>query len=215
MLEEEQPLGHPRGVYVWDLFVRSFHWVLVAAFFIAYLMAEEAFSIHLWAGYLIAGLIALRVIWGFVGPEHARFKDFIYRPKETLRYLRDLLLLRPARHRYVGHSPAGGVMIFALLASLVITLATGLVSYGADRHAGPLAGLFPETATVATEASTPPVPVNREQREHEGSIWREAHDLFANLTMALVFLHLGAVLFASYAHRENLILSMLTGYKRD
>ena len=215
---EDQPSSQTRTLYVWDLFVRSFHWMLVASFFIAYLAAEEAFSIHEWAGYLIAALVAVRIIWGFVGPEHARFKDFIYRPVRTLTYVRDLILLRPDRKRYVGHSPAGGAMVIALLVALTITLATGLLSYGADRHAGPLAGLFPQTATTTITtnvASVPAAPVSREEREHEGSIWREVHDLFANLTLALVFLHVGAVLFASFAHRENLILSMLTGYKRD
>ncbi len=215
MLDTGQPAAKSATVYVWDLLVRSFHWILVAAFFIAYLVAEEAFSIHLWAGYLIAALVAIRIIWGFVGPEHARFRDFIYRPVAVLRYVYNLVLLRPERERYVGHSPAGGAMVIALLLSLLITLATGLLSYGADHHAGPLAGLFPQTAVTTNVESVPAAPVNREGREHEGSIWREAHDLFANLTLALVLLHVGAVLFASFAHRENLIRSMLTGYKRD
>ncbi len=212
----EQPAARSGTLYVWDLFVRSFHWILVAAFFTAYFMAEEAFSIHLWAGYLIAALVAARFVYGFVGPEHARFRDFIYRPVAVLRYLRDLLLLRPDKQRFVGHSPAGGAMVIALLVSLVITLATGLIDYGADRHAGPLAGLFPQAAvTTTTPVTSAPPPTNREGREGDGSFWREAHDLFANLTLALVLLHVAAVLFSSFAHRENLILSMLTGYKRD
>lgn len=215
MPEAEPSARTGKSLYVWDLFVRSFHWLLVAAFFVAYLMAEEAFGIHQWAGYLIAALIAARLIWGFIGPEHARFRDFIYGPVTVLRYLRDLLLLRPERKRYVGHSPAGGAMVIALLLSLTVTLATGLLSYGADRHAGPLAGLFPEPAVTTSAASLPGDREGREEREHEGSVWSEAHDLFANLTLALIFLHVGSVLFASFAHRENLIQSMLTGYKRD
>ncbi|MHC2289476.1 cytochrome b/b6 domain-containing protein [Bradyrhizobium barranii] len=113
----------PATVKVWDPFVRIFHWSLVATFVIAYATGDEIERVHLAAGYAIAALLTLRIIWGFVGPRHARFSNFVRPPREVLAYLRDVVMLRATR--YLGHNPAGGAMIVALLAALVGTCATG------------------------------------------------------------------------------------------
>lgn len=113
----------PATVKVWDLFVRVFHWSLVVLLATAYVTGDEIERVHIAAGYAIAGLLTLRIVWGFVGPRHARFADFVYSPREALGYLRDVLLLRA--RRYVGHNPAGGLMVVALMFMLVGTCATG------------------------------------------------------------------------------------------
>jgi cytochrome b len=103
-------------VRVWDLFVRVFHWSLVGLFALAFATGGEVQWLHLLAGYSIVALVALRVAWGFVGPRHARFGDFVRPPREVLAYLRDAIRLRAPRH--LGHNPAGGAMVLALLAML-------------------------------------------------------------------------------------------------
>lgn len=113
----------PATIKVWDRFVRVFHWTLVAAFVVAYATGDELERVHVAAGYTIAGLLAVRIVWGFIGPRHARFANFVRPPREVLIYLRDVLLLRALR--YLGHNPAGGAMIIALLAALTSTCATG------------------------------------------------------------------------------------------
>ena len=115
----------PPMVRVWDLFVRAFHWSLVGLFALAFASADEVEGLHLAAGYAIAALVALRVAWGFLGPRHARFGDFVRPPREVLRYLRDAIRLRAPRH--LGHNPAGGAMVVALLAMLAGTAATGFM----------------------------------------------------------------------------------------
>jgi cytochrome b len=110
-------------VKVWDLFVRLFHWSLVALFAIAYATGDDAQRVHIAAGYAIAGLLALRIVWGFIGPRHARFADFIRTPRVVLSHLRDVMLFRAPRH--IGHNPAGGAMVLALIAMLIATSATG------------------------------------------------------------------------------------------
>ena len=82
-------------------------------------------KVHIAAGYTIAALLALRIVWGVVGPRHARFESFVRSPRDVLAYLRDVALLRAPR--YIGHNPAGGAMILALLAMLAGTCATGLM----------------------------------------------------------------------------------------
>jgi cytochrome b len=110
-------------VRVWDPFVRVFHWSLAALFLLAYVTGDEVEQVHIAAGYAIAGLLALRIVWGFVGPRHARFGDFVRSPRTVLAYLRDVALLRAPR--YLGHNPAGGAMVVALIVMLIGTCITG------------------------------------------------------------------------------------------
>lgn len=110
------------SVRVWDRFVRVFHWSLVALIAAAWL-TPEAKLIHHWIGYAVLGLVAARLIWGVIGSRHARFSDFVRGPVGVLAYLRDLL--RGQERRYLGHNPAGGAMIVALLAVIAVTGVSG------------------------------------------------------------------------------------------
>lgn len=113
----------PATIKVWDPFVRVFHWSLAALFLIAYATGDEIEKVHVAAGYVIAGLLAARLIWGVIGPAYARFSNFVRPPREVIIHLRHLALLRA--RRYIGHTPAGGAMIIALLATLIGTCITG------------------------------------------------------------------------------------------
>jgi len=190
MLNRDQG-GVPAQVYVWDPFVRVFHWTLVVGFTIAYLTEDDLLQVHVWAGYVVGILVVARVLWGFVGPTHARFSDFIYAPAATLAYVRDLLRMRSERH--LGHSPGGGYMVVALLVFIAATVITGLIVYGGDQQAGPLAGIV---------------------TKETGEQMEEVHEVIANITLALILAHIAAVILASFAHRENLVRAMVTGYKR-
>lgn len=113
----------PAMVPVWDAQVRIFHWSLVGLFIVAYLSAERSDGLHLLAGYSIAGLLLLRVISGFIGSPHVRFSDFVRSPGEVLAYIK---LIREGRSpRYLGHNPAGGAMVIALLAMIGAICVTG------------------------------------------------------------------------------------------
>jgi cytochrome b len=110
-------------VKIWDPFVRMFHWSLVASFAVAWLSAEEWRALHEWAGYAAGSLIALRLIWGIVGTRYARFRQFVRSPAAIAAYVRDIVTGREAR--YLGHNPAGGLMIVGLIATLASVAATG------------------------------------------------------------------------------------------
>lgn len=186
--------GLPTMVRVWDPLVRLLHWGLVAAFATAFIVEDELLGVHVWAGYLVLALLAVRIVWGFIGSRHARFSDFVRGPGAVLDYLKNLTNPRAPRH--LGHNPAGGAMVIALLLLLAATGLTGLATYGAEEMAGPLAGLM-----AGVDSGL-------------GHWFEEAHEVLANLTLGFIVLHVLGVLISSLAHRENLIRAMIDGRKR-
>lgn len=181
-------------VAVWDPLVRLFHWSLAAGFLVAYLTEDDLLAVHVWAGYVLLGLISIRLLWGLVGPRYARWKDFIKSPAETLGYLRDAVRFSTTRH--IGHNPAGGAMVVALLLTLAATGVSGLALYGTQELSGPLAPLVSGLPA------------------HWGHLLENIHEVLANLTLLLVAVHLAGVALSSLEHRENLVRSMITGKKR-
>ena len=122
-LTSEVARPFPRMARVWDPVVRIFHWTLVASFVVAWLTRHSSEDIHHLAGYAAAGLIAVRLAWGFLGTPYARFSQFVRDPRAVMRYLRDMLAGREAR--CIGHNPAGGVMVIALILAMATTALTG------------------------------------------------------------------------------------------
>jgi cytochrome b len=235
-----------REVRVWDIAVRLAHWLLVAGFVTAYLTEgeEDVITIHTWAGYTVAAIVVWRVLWGFVGPEHARFRNFVRGPRAVFGYLAGLVRGgngRGGNARYLGHNPAGGAMVLLLLASLAVTTGSGLTLYAVQEGAGPLAGIVGAggAGDAAGGRATPADPAyadearpayaareeGEEQEEREdgegeaggegaGEWLGEVHELFANLSLFLVLLHVAGVVASSIAHGENLPRAMVTGTKR-
>ncbi|VVT09496.1 cytochrome b/b6 domain-containing protein [Hoeflea sp. EC-HK425] len=120
---EAGDIQSPATVRVWDPLVRIFHWSLVGLFTFAFLTGDEWQKPHEVAGYIIAGLIAFRVIWGFAGTRHARFSSFIYRPSTVAGFLADTMRMKA--RRYLGHNPAGGLMVLGLLLAIAVISLSG------------------------------------------------------------------------------------------
>ena len=196
-------------IRVWDPVIRIGHWVLVAAFATAYLTEGEPQWLHTWAGYAIAATVALRILWGLVGPRRARFSDFVTGPGRVVAYLRDLATGRAERH--VGHSPAGGAMTVALLFALTLTALSGMATLAVEENQGPLAG-------IVTAQSLPARAMEDDRDgDHDGGgggAFEELHELAANATLLLILLHVAGVAWASRAHGENLVRAMIDGRKR-
>jgi len=125
-----EPAGHvPAGeVRVWDPLVRALHWSLVAAVAVAFVTGDESEKIHVYAGYAALAIVGLRLVWGVVGTRHARFADFVRGPRAVLAHLRDMARLQPGRH--LGHNPAAGAMVIALLVTILLTGLSGWVALG-------------------------------------------------------------------------------------
>ena len=119
----------PRRVLVWDAPVRVFHWLMALSFAGAWLSAESERwrLLHVSLGYLMAALVAFRLVWGLVGTRHARFASFVRAPSAVLAYVRSLVSPRPEHH--VGHNPAGGWAILALLGLAAVVVGSGWLTY--------------------------------------------------------------------------------------
>ncbi|OED38028.1 hypothetical protein AB833_21440 [Chromatiales bacterium (ex Bugula neritina AB1)] len=139
---------HDRETPVWDIITRIFHWSLVLAFCTSQLTAEEWDIAHEYAGYIILGLVAFRIIWGFVGPQNARLKEFVKSPTTIITHLINMLT---GRHTAgAGHNPAGGAMVVVLLAWLALT---GLTGWLGIILSGGIAELFEEFHEILGEFS--------------------------------------------------------------
>lgn len=113
-----------KGVPVWDPLLRLLHWTTMAAVITAYI-AEEGEQLHDRAGYVVAVTVSIRILWGFIGPQHARFSDFVRGPRAVFACLLGLLRGRPTQT--LGHTPAGGAMTVALLGLLTVIAGTGVM----------------------------------------------------------------------------------------
>jgi cytochrome b len=197
-----------KRVQVWDPLVRIGHWALAVAFTIAYFSGEsgrERSDLHELAGYAAGGIVAWRVVWGLSGPKYARFQHFVTGPKEAIRYL--LELTAGSARRYVGHNPAGAAMIIALLGSIGLTVLTGVLT---NRGRPPLA-----QAALVIVAENNGVNLSKENQRLDGeNVFGKIHGVLANITAALVVIHILGVVLACLAHWENLVTAMITGRKR-
>lgn len=171
--------GDGATVRVWDPLVRVFHWSLATTVLTAYFVTQDD-KIHENAGYLALGLVGLRLVWGFVGTRYALFSEFVRRPAVAIGYLRDLT--RGRARRYLGHNPAGGWSILALLLLVAVVAISGILM-NTDRFWG-------------------------------DPLVEDIHNVSANVMMGVVILHLCGVLASSFAHKENLVIAMISGRKR-
>ncbi len=175
----------PTGQLVWDLPVRLVHWLLAA------LIAFSWWSVHnhhtdwhIWSGIAILTLLIFRFLWGFFGSSTARFSHFVRGPKQVLGYIR-------GQWSGIGHTPLGALSVIALFAAVAIQVGLGLVSQDNDGlYMGPLARLV--TSDTSDKA-------------------RDIHELWFNVVLGLIILHLAAIVFYRMARGKELTKPMITG----
>lgn len=177
---------------IWDLPTRVFHWLFVSFYALAWLSYDDNryLFVHVYAGYLFLGLLLFRLVWGIIGTRHAQFRAFAYNYQSVTGYLKDLLTGSAMRH--IGHNPAGGWAIFAMLTLGLLVSISGLLTLGGEEQHGPLKGFIPFSV---------------------GYYARDTHAILAWTILAFTAVHVVGVLIESYIHKDNLIWSMLTGHK--
>lgn len=175
-------------IKLWDLPTRLFHWLLVILVIAAVVTAKiggNAMDWHGRIGLCILGLIAFRLVWGFVGSHHSRFVNFIPTPTSVWGYLR-------GHWQGIGHNPLGALSVVALLGLISAQVLTGLFSNDDIAFNGPLFDL-----------------VSKELSDQLTGI----HKLSINVLIALIVLHLGAIAFYTFLKKDNLVKPMITGWK--
>ena len=179
-------------VRIWDLPTRLFHWalaLLVVALVVTGSVGGLWMEWHLRAGMGVLALLLFRLVWGVIGGHWSRFANFIYSPARILRYLRgDSNALDDA-----GHSPMGALSVWAMLLVLAVQGVIGLFAYDDIAFSGPLAHLV-SNDTVSTLTGL--------------------HKLAKPLIIALVLLHVGAIVFYRLSRKRNLVGPMLLGDKQ-
>ena len=171
---------------VWDLPIRLFHWLLAGLIAFSWWTAEyDHLDWHIWSGCAILTLLIFRLLWGVFGSSTARFASFVRGPKSVVRYMRG------SRWTAIGHTPLGALSVLALLLVLSVQVGLGLVAEDEDGIVfGPLSHL------VSTDTS---------------DTARDIHALNFYLLLALIVLHVAAILFYSFARGKGLTLPMITG----
>lgn len=172
---------------VWDVPIRLVHWLLVALIAFSWWSAEyDHLDWHIWSGCAILTLLIFRLLWGFVGSSTARFTSFVRGPKSVIRYVRG------SQWSGIGHTPVGGLSVVALLLVLSIQVGLGLIAEDEDGiYFGPLAH-FVSTDTSDTA--------------------RAIHALNFDLLLALIALHIGAILYYRLFRGRQLTRAMITGH---
>lgn len=177
-----------RRIRVWDLPTRIFHWLLtigVVACFISGKVGGNAMDWHGRFGLAVLGLLAFRLAWGVLGSTYARFANFLPTPTSVRAYLR-------GQWRGVGHNPLGSLSVFGLLGLLALQVGSGLFGNDDIAFQGPLYSL-----------------VSKDWSDRISGL----HELSVNLLIALVILHLVAIVFYARVRKDNLVKPMLTGWK--
>lgn len=177
-----------RTIRIWDLPTRLFHWllvVLVVASFVTGWLGGNLIEWHARAGIAITGLLAFRLVWGFVGSTYARFAHFVPGPGRLLAYVR-------GQWRGLGHNPVGALSVLALLSILIFQAVSGLVANDDIAFEGPLYALVSKSTSDSLSSL------------HRQNFW---------IIIALVSLHVLAIAFYALVKKDNLVKPMITGVK--
>lgn len=190
-----------RSALVYDPALRLLHWgnallviALLASGLVAQLLQFGALASELrhWHGIvgnaLVVGLLG-RLVWGWVGPEHARWRS-MWQPRcwrEILRTRRPFIA--PSRF---GHHPVASLAYltaYGLMATLVVS---GLILLAVKQGHGPLSPWFEWQLA-----------------------WKHwtllAHQLAAYALLAFVAAHLSALILHHRIHRLPVAQSMISG----
>ena len=178
-------------VRVWDLPTRLFHWLLVNGLVLMYLTAITGkMRWHLYIGLFLFGLIIFRILWGFLGSQSARFKDFVKGQKEIRRYLKGHM----SENEQPGHNPVSALMSIALMALVSLQIISGMLASNLKaRFSGHLVQLIPDSIIPFAQ---------------------KAHSVLFWILLGFSVVHIVGIVLHGLIKKQNLFTPMITGYKK-
>ena len=216
-------MNEKKQLVVWDRFVRFFHWSMMLLIFLAYVTGDIKGPLHKYIGFVLLGLVAIRIFWGFRGTKYALFSNFVCSPGKALNYLKELGT--GSTTHYTGHNPAAAWMILLLLSSSIMICLTGYAAHTTKRDINSISSdntiLFVGNAYADDDKN------GRHEGKHKGrerhndgesdgesdSAWGDIHEVLAQFMLILICLHIVGVAVSSKVHNENLVKGIITGKK--
>jgi cytochrome b len=172
-------------IRVWDPLLRATHWSFALLVPAMWWTAENSkWALHKRFGLVLLGLLTFRLLWGFVGPDTARFAQFVKGPGAVITYLRG------GGERHIGHSPLGGWGTVVLIGALVVQVSLGL--FAGDPFDGITGPLNPLVGVGLADTIT------------------EVHETFFWVILGLIVLHLAAITVYAVSG-EDLLSPMVSG----
>ena len=184
------PRGMKKIIRVWDLPIRTFHWLLVfciAGSLITINFSDNLIEWHAYFGYSVLTLLIFRVVWGFIGSTHARFSSFFPSREKLLNYFQG------NAPKVLGHNPIGALSVFALLFVLSVQALTGLFVDDEISFQGPLAKYVPSWVV---------------------SLFSQIHEGNQVVIYTLITIHIAAIFYYKKFKGEDLLTPMMSGDKK-
>lgn len=180
--------------YIWTLPTRVFHWLFALLILVAFLTDDDKLlQYHAVVGYAILILITFRLIWGFAGPKYSKFKDFPFGIQKVKAFIGNIF---NKEQNEVGHNPPASYVMMGMLILAVLIIVTGALAFGVQEGKGIFSFL-------------------NDSIFKKMKLFKEIHELLANLFIVLIVAHLGGILVDKILHSKHETLnSIVTGYKK-
>ncbi|MDD5249969.1 MAG: cytochrome b/b6 domain-containing protein [Rhodocyclaceae bacterium] len=142
---------------------------------------------HIQFGYAMIGGLVARLLWGFVGPQLARWSD-LWHPRAWIALLRGHFSVPPR----LGHDARASAAFLALYAVLLLMAGSGLALAAIEHNMGPL------TASLGDDSGL----------KH---FFKEPHEAGFAVVLGFIALHLGALAYHRFFLRLPVDQAMVTG----
>ncbi len=183
-------------VYVWPTYTRIIHWLIASSFTLAFIfsLTENLLNLHVAVGIIFGLMLVYRIIWGFIGPQYAKFSTLKLSLKELKFYFVEKVKNR-WREIPAGHNPASSWFTLIVLGVGSVISITGLLLYGIQEGKGYL-GFLNDHFYMYMD------------------LLFNIHMIASYVLLVWAIIHVAGVLVEQYYHKTNMMFAMVTGYKK-